>query len=86
MLRLLGKIIRDFRYSGYAYSGPYCSVSSLSGDPETVRTDRRPEFTCRALEQWTFENSVELRVIQPSKPTQNVFIKRLAIVDTRLSE
>ncbi|MDZ0832268.1 integrase core domain-containing protein, partial [Klebsiella quasipneumoniae] len=34
-----------------------------------------PEFTCRALDQWAFEHGVELRLIQPGKPTQNGFIE-----------
>ncbi len=38
-------------------------------------TDQGPEFTCRALDQWAFEHGVELRLIQPGKPTQNGFIE-----------
>jgi transposase InsO family protein len=30
---------------------------------------------CRALDQWAFEHGVELRLIQPGKPTQNGFIE-----------
>ena len=40
-----------------------------------IRTDQGPEFTCRALDQWAFEHGVELRLIQPGKPTQNGFIE-----------
>ena len=32
-------------------------------------------YTCRALDQWAFEHGVELRLIQPGKPTQNGFIE-----------
>ena len=46
----------------------------LSG-AATIRTDQGPEFTCRALDQWAFEHGVELRLIQPGKPTQNGFIE-----------
>ncbi|HBT6235617.1 TPA: transposase, partial [Klebsiella quasipneumoniae] len=45
------------------------------GYPATIRTDQGPEFTCRALDQWAFEHGVELRLIQPGKPTQNGFIE-----------
>jgi len=31
--------------------------------------------TCRALYKWAFEHSVELHLIPPGKPTQNVFIE-----------
>lgn len=41
--------------------------------PATIRTDQGPEFTYRALDQWAFEHAVELRLIQPGKPTQNGF-------------
>jgi putative transposase len=58
--------------SDHAYSGQHCTVR---GYPATIRTDRGPEFTCRALDQWAFEHGVELRLIQPGKPTQNGFIE-----------
>jgi transposase InsO family protein len=67
-----GHCCRDFRRSGHAYSGQHCTVS---GYPATIRTDQGPEFTCRALDQWAFEHGVELRLIQPGKPTQNGFIE-----------
>jgi putative transposase len=63
---------RDFRRSGHAYSGQHCTVSRLSGDD---KNRSGPEFTCRALDQWAFEHGVELRLIQPGKPTQNGFIE-----------
>lgn len=64
--------IRDYRRSGHAYSGQYCTVSWLSGDD---KNGPGPEFTCRALDQWAFEHGVELRLSQPGKPTQNGFIE-----------
>nr|CBX79620.1 Insertion element IS407 uncharacterized 31.7 kDa protein ORF1 [Erwinia amylovora ATCC BAA-2158] len=42
-----------------------------------MRTDQGPEFTCRALDQLTFERGVKLRLIQPGKPAQNGFIVNL---------
>ncbi|WP_223284357.1 integrase core domain-containing protein [Kosakonia sp. SMBL-WEM22] len=51
------------------------SISLFRGYPATIRTDQGPEFTCRALDQWTFEQGVEWRLIQPGKPTQNGFIE-----------
>lgn len=51
------------------------ATHAARGYPKTIRTDQRPEFTCRALEQWAFEHGVELRLIQPDKPTQNGFIE-----------
>ena len=51
------------------------SIALFRGYPVTIRTDQGPEFTCRALEQWAYEHGVELRLIQPGKPTQNGFIE-----------
>ncbi len=50
-------------------------LAELYRYPATIRTDQGPEFTCRALDQWAFEHGVELRLIQPGKPTQNGFIE-----------
>lgn len=53
------------------------SIELFRSYPETIRTEQVPEFTCRALDQWAFEHGVELRVIQPEKPTQNGLIESL---------
>lgn len=42
---------------------------------ETIITGQRLDFTCWTLERWTFEQGVELRLIQPGKPTKNEFIE-----------
>lgn len=47
----------------------------VRGYSATIRTDQGPEFTCRTLDQWAFEDGVELCLIQPGKPTQNEFIE-----------
>ena len=43
--------------------------------PVAIRTDQGPEFTSKALDQWAYRNGVELKLIQPGKPTQNAFIE-----------
>jgi len=45
------------------------------GVPKAIRTDQGPEFTGKALDQWAYENGVQLKLIQPGKPTQNAFIE-----------
>lgn len=50
-------------------------IALFRGYRATIRTDQGLEFTCRALDQWAFEHGVELRLIQPGKPTQNGFIE-----------
>jgi len=51
------------------------SIALFRGYPTTIRTDQGPEFTCHALDKWAFEHGAELRLIQPSKPTQNGFME-----------
>lgn len=51
------------------------SIALFRNYPATIRTDQGTDFTCRALDQWAFEHGVELRLIQPGKPTQNGFIE-----------
>lgn len=68
-------ITAAFGISGVQVTRILDSITLFCGYPATIRTDLGPEFTCRALDQWTFEHSVELRLIQPGKPTQNGFIE-----------
>ncbi|MBH1927918.1 IS3 family transposase, partial [Serratia ureilytica] len=68
-------ITAAFGISGVQVTRILDSIALFRGYPTTIRTDQGPEFTCRALDQWAFENSVELRLIQPGKPTQNGFIE-----------
>lgn len=67
-------IITAFGFSGVQVTGILDSVALFRGYPATTRTDQGPKFTYLALDQWAFEHGVELRLIQPGKPTQNGFI------------
>ncbi|HAU4426172.1 TPA: IS3 family transposase [Citrobacter freundii] len=64
-----------FGISGVQVTRILDSIALFRGYPATIRTDQGPEFTCGALDQWAFEHGVELRLIQPGKPTQNGFIE-----------
>ncbi|ELY2043108.1 IS3 family transposase [Enterobacter ludwigii] len=68
-------ITAAFGISGVQVTRILDSIALFRGYPATIRTDQGPEFTCRALDQWAFEHGVELRLIQPGKPTQNGFIE-----------
>lgn len=68
-------ITAAFAISGVQVTRILGSISLFRGYPTTIRTDQDPEFTCRALAQWAFEHIVELRLIQPGKPTPNGFIE-----------
>ncbi|KDF44958.1 hypothetical protein AE42_01645 [Enterobacter kobei] len=58
-------IITAFAISGVQVTRILDSIALFRGYLATIRTDQGPEFTCRALDQWAFEHSVELRLIQP---------------------
>ncbi len=68
-------ITAAFGISGVQVTRILDSIALFRGYPATIRTDQGPEFTCRAPDQWAFEHDVELRLIQPGRPTQNGFIE-----------
>ena len=66
-------ITTAFGISGVQVTRILDSIALFQDYPATIRTDQGPEFTCRALDKWAFEHGVELRLIQPGRPTQNGF-------------
>jgi len=45
------------------------------GPPAAIVVDNGPEFICRAVDAWAFAHGVEMRFIQPGKPTQNAHVE-----------
>ena len=46
------------------------------GKPEVIRVDNGPEFTSHHFMAYCQTQGIEIRYIQPCKPTQNAFIER----------
>ena len=52
-------------------------VVAWRGRPEYIRCDNGPEFISEQLSDWASSQQIELRFIQPGKPSQNGIIERL---------
>ncbi len=68
-------IVLDHSITGLYVTRVLEQAARFRGLPTAIRTDQGPEFTSRALDQWAYRNGVELKLIQPGKPTQNAFIE-----------
>lgn len=68
-------IALDHGISGHYVTRVLDQAVRFRGVPAAIRTDQGPEFTGRALDQWAYRNGVQLKLIQPGKPTQNAFIE-----------
>ena len=51
-------------------------VAAWRGYPKALREDHGPELISANLAQWCEERGVQLRFIEPGKPSQNAYIER----------
>ena len=69
------ELVLDHSISGDYVTRALDQVVRFRGTPRAIRTDQGPEFTGRALDQWAYRHGVDLKLIQPGKPTQNAYIE-----------
>ena len=65
----------DYSLPGVAVVDVLEAIAALRGYPKQIVIDNGPEFTGRILDAWAYEKGVELRFIEPGKPTQNAFVE-----------
>lgn len=68
-------IVADHGISGHYVTRVLDHAARFRGLPTAIRTDQGPEFTGHALDQWAYRNGVQLKLIEPGKPTQNAYIE-----------
>ena len=68
-------IVADHGISGQYVTRVLDRAARFRGLPVAIRTDQGPEFTGHALDQWAYRNGVQLKLIEPGKPTQNAYIE-----------
>jgi putative transposase len=60
-----------FRLTGESVVNALHGVSRQRPLPRTITVDHGTEFTSKALDQWAWENGVQLDFARPGKPTDN---------------
>jgi putative transposase len=65
----------DTGISGERVSQVLDEIAKSRPLPKAIVTDNGPEFISKAMDQWAYKNSVDLKFIQPGKPVQNAFIE-----------
>lgn len=50
-------------------------LAESRGLPRSITVDNGPEFTSKALDEWTYRMKLELKFIAPGKPQQNAYIE-----------
>ncbi len=65
----------EYSLPGVAVVDVLEAIAALRGYPKQIVIDNGPEFTGRVLDAWAYDKGVELRFIEPGKPTQNAFVE-----------
>ena len=66
-------VVVDTSIGGVRVVRTFDELAESTGLPTVIVTDNGPEFTSRAFLSWAERRGIDLRFIQPGKPTQNAF-------------
>ena len=66
----------DYSHSGLSVCRAINRLIVQYGKPLQVRCDNGPEFISYSLTDYCKQNNIEVKYIQPGKPTQNAYIER----------
>ena len=69
-------VLPAYSHSGYSIVKAMEELIWLRGVPKSIRVDNGPEFIGKVFSNWCKENQIEVKYIQPGKPTQNAYIER----------
>jgi len=65
----------DTSFAGLRVTRVLDEIIATRGLPLPIRCDNGPELTSRRFLAWALERKIELRHIQPGKPTQNAYVE-----------
>jgi putative transposase len=65
-----------FSHSSVSVANALIKLIEIHGKPTQIRCDNGPEFISISLATYCSAEQIELKYIQPGKPTQNAFIER----------
>jgi putative transposase len=65
----------DTSFAGLRVTRVLDQIIAERGLPQAIRCDNGPELTSRRFLAWALEHKIDLRHIQPGKPTQNAYVE-----------
>ena len=68
-------VVVDTSITGDRVARVLDDIAEQRGLPDAIRVDNGPEFRGLVMDQWAYENQVELAFIDPGKPVQNAHIE-----------
>ncbi|MCB9062836.1 MAG: IS3 family transposase [Halobacteriovoraceae bacterium] len=65
----------DHSISGIIVTKELDRMINQHGKPKRIQVDNGPEFTSKAMLEWSYRNNIEIDFTRPGKPTDNAYIE-----------